>query len=443
MSTVQNSPAPPVPMIPFLPVDVEHDHLVAAYRAHRRAGLGAFGNLLGQRIDPEVASAHRRAEAVLDEISEAEPSVWDAIVAHPLYGNWWTALSHRLRDKDFSGAAVLLPDLARFVTGHALRTDVGRRSLASRPLRVSVDRRGEIRFPGSPRHIRVPALAGAAVEVMVNGNVLRLAAPGATIDVPLDELTGTLPPRPGSVVFEQLRLRGTAIEVDASDAATEDFFRYLNETEPLPPGQPGQLRAATVSADVLDELLADLDQLASAWPEMRTEVEQYVRLLVPIADPARKAFSNTSWQGAVFLRADFDDPVHNVERIVHETSHLRLNLVMDRVRLHNHPPADTVSSPFRPGPRPVDGLYHGAFVFTRVAMAMDRIAVAGGDPGFAERVPHLLSQVRQAFAIIAQSVRLTGEGRRLLAEVEAVATEIGTRYPDLPEADPLDPYLDF
>lgn len=237
---------------------------------------------------------------------------------------------------------------------------------------------------------------------------------------------------------------GTAIEVDATDPWTGEFLDGLNVTDPPPGMTTGTMRPGTVGERDLALLREHLDTIGGAWPEMLREIEQYVRLIVPIEDPRRDAFTCTAWPAAIFVRPVFDRQVYTVERLVHETSHLRLNLVGDLVPLHRHGWDDTVPSPFRAGPRPVTGLYHGAFVFTRAAVAMDRIVRHGSDPGgaFARRIPYLVGPVEQALTTIGQRVRLTDAGAGLLDLVRTHVADLGARYGSV-HATGDERYIDF
>jgi HEXXH motif-containing protein len=130
-----------------------------------------------------------------------------------------------------------------------------------------------------------------------------------------------------------------------------------------------------------------------------------------------EAFTNTSWQGGVFLRADFTTAWFLLERLVHESSHLRLNVIMACEKVHYANPEERVPSPFRAGPRPVNGLYHGAFVFTRSAEVLARLYESTRDQAVAHRIRELRLKVQASFEIIDRYVLLTPFGRTLLDDI--------------------------
>lgn len=167
---------------------------------------------------------------------------------------------------------------------------------------------------------------------------------------------------------------------------------------------------------------------------MYEEITTSVSLVVPIRSSRTAAFSNTAWQGAVFLRDDFSDPLFLVERLVHEASHLHLNAVMARTPLHTHAWDDHVESPFRNGPRPVTGLLHGVFVFTRAAEALLRTSAGTPDAERGARQARaLVDKVSVAMTTVRSSVRLTEAGRHLIDDTErahdAVRARCGTARP--------------
>lgn len=227
------------------------------------------------------------------------------------------------------------------------------------------------------------------------------------------------------------RVPGTSIEVGAEHPWAVELLERQNELDPAPGYDTGDLEPLAVDEVDLAHLAAALDLLAQSWPDMRAEITDYVRLIVPFRSAQKYAFTNTVWQGAIFLAEPFSDPVLTTERLVHECSHLRLNLIMAHERLHEHDWAATVRSPFRKGLRPVTGLYHGAFVFTRVAVAMSRLADSTGDERYAARIPDVAGKVRESLTtLLGGDVRLTPVGRELLMHIDRTLDEVAAPVAD-------------
>lgn len=177
--------------------------------------------------------------------------------------------------------------------------------------------------------------------------------------------------------------------------------------------------------EVRPDLARALALIDDVWPAFGEEVTRLVRLIVPFSSADTVAFSNSVLDGLLFLRADLADPVVATERLVHETSHLRLNAVFDLYRVHEHGPEERLHSPYRKVPRPVDGLYHGAFVFARIAQFHLRAHRRLGEDRWLHRLVEVLDMQREALDLLRDSVRLTPFGQVAYEEfrraTEAVA----------------------
>jgi HEXXH motif-containing protein len=62
-----------------------------------------------------------------------------------------------------------------------------------------------------------------------------------------------------------------------------------------------------------------------------------------------------------------------VDVLVHEASHLLLFGLVGGKALSRNDPAARYASPLRRDPRPIDGIFHAAFVATRVHLTMERM----------------------------------------------------------------------
>ncbi|WP_326953969.1 MULTISPECIES: aKG-HExxH-type peptide beta-hydroxylase [unclassified Amycolatopsis] len=407
------------PTVPFSPVPKESDASVARFAEFRLAGLGRFAGLLGSRLPAAEAALLERGARLAAELDRPE---WTDIALHPYYSYWWSRLSQAVAAGRAAEVTSLVPELSRFLLIPLLRR--GDVDLALPPPRA-----GELRFPGHRRHLRVEA-SGALRARATNGELVLTGHDAVPVAELLDEY------RPGPGVLRPA-IPGTAVELDSSDPWVGEFFEVENVTAPSPGRSRDDLAPAAADVAAQTWLGGAVDRLGRAWPEMRREFEDYVRLVAPFSSQVRAAFTNVGWQGAVFLRTTVHDDVQDVERLVHETSHLRLNLVMARTKLYDHDAADRVPSPFRAGLRPIMGLYHGAFVVTRAARALDRVHRLAGDLGYAERIPVLVTQVRLALGTLRRDVRLTPDGAALLDEADAHITDLAAAYgaaaPDEPK----------
>ncbi|MET7422741.1 HEXXH motif-containing putative peptide modification protein [Dactylosporangium sp. NPDC005555] len=228
---------------------------------------------------------------------------------------------------------------------------------------------------------------------------------GLTVDVPITAVHGqvvlpatgalTLPeygrgPMTAKIVGGRCELGGVTMTVDADFHAGRDggSWRYRR-------------RIRAVSADcVLDVAVEDQDpvrdcygmpvsdplshadrrhwsaQIAGAWdllvafhPQPATEIGEYLKVLVPLADRVGDAsLSATSRDayGAVALTAPADSTTLAVA-LLHERQHALCNAVLDLVPLVRTGGQARYFAPWRRDARPADGLLHGTVAFFGVA----------------------------------------------------------------------------
>jgi HEXXH motif-containing protein len=415
-------------LIPFWPINPGSDPAVARFNELRWTGLHRFAQLLRNRLADDDAGL-QTCLRVLDD----GPDEWPSIATHPYYTQWWARFSVAMRSGHRQAVLDLIPELARFLVVPLAR----RGGLGDTALTLPPARGGELRLPGHRRHLRVPELAtGRQLILRVEDGIVEISDGNATLRTQVGDLLEERATGSTGVLASRPWIPGTRIEVDSSDPWLVQYLEQESLTKPSPGRSRDDLAPAEIDDGDLQRLAGTLSGLATAWPEMHREILGYVRLVVPFTSQVRAAFSNVAWHGAVFLRPTLDDEVANVERLVHETSHLRLNLVMAHTPVHEHAPDDVLPSPFRAGPRPITGLYHGAFVVTRAAVALDRMHRQSGQPGYAERIPILLAQVQAALATLHRDVRLTPAGSALLDEAAAQADPLADVYGVADAAEP-------
>jgi HEXXH motif-containing protein len=420
---VSTAPGPPaVPdLIPFSPVGTGEDTAVTRFTELRWAGLHRFAQLLRGPLGEDDAACLDTCLRVLGERRED----WPAIALHPYYTQWWARLSMAMRAGRQQAVSDLIPELSRFLVVPLARQC----GLAGTTLTLPPPGSGEVRLPGHRRHLRVPKLAvDRRLTLRIEDGLAEISDGNAGVRVHVGDLLNERANGAAGSLASRTWIPGTRIEVDSTDPWLVDYLEQESVTKPSPGRSRDDVVPATVTDDDLQRLAATVSWLADAWPEMYREILGYVRLVVPFTSEVRAAFSNVAWHGAVFLRPTLDDQVANVERLVHETSHLRLNLVMAHTPLHEHAPDDILPSPFRAGPRPVGGLYHGAFVVTRAAVALDRIHRHSGQERYAERIPILLAQVTTALDTLRRHARLTPVGSALLDEAAEYAEALAGVY---------------
>lgn len=148
------------------------------------------------------------------------------------------------------------------------------------------------------------------------------------------------------------------------------------DTEPqnalgLVPLEPDELKLARL------HIAKALEELAQSAPQLHGEVMVLIKDIVVArpGDARRMDFGGVSsfaaW-GAIGLNQEAH--VHWVQfmkTIVHESAHLLLFAVAREEPLVLNDPAERYGSPLRQDLRPLDGIFHAAFVSAREAFALD------------------------------------------------------------------------
>jgi HEXXH motif-containing protein len=187
--------------------------------------------------------------------------------------------------------------------------------------------------------------------------------------------------------------------------------------------------------DASRALTRALDVLRTMAPEFYGEFQAITAEIV-FAKPgpeARLSFGGASsfalWGGMALNKEAHPDWWLYLPRIVHEYSHnLLFGIARDEpLVLNRH--EERYRSPLRSDPRPVDGIFHAAFVSAREATAMQQILDALGQ-GDAPGAPGLRAYCRRtrddsarSFAdcrvVLREHAKLSGLGTRILDDTEA------------------------
>lgn len=407
--------------MPFDPLPAEADPVVAAYHARRVRALDVLVGVLERHVDAPVLAQARAALALFHALPRA--GQLEALL-DPWLHEWWFWLSQALQERKRERIQERLGQMGRAFVVPALRW------LEHLPAtQVVVSAGGELRLPGALLHMRTPFPAGTRVRLTTDGELLVTEAegtstPAPTLSLPWRELLGRtsddarLVARPG--------IEATRLEVDGSDPWIAAFLAHLNITDPPAGESVGDAVTVDPSPLFLSRVGAAVRALEAHWPEMYRELLDNVRLIVPFRSRFKLSFTNTAMLGAIYLNHDIEDVPTLLDFIVHETSHLRLNMYMEVEKVHEHSQEERVRSPFRAGPRPVNGLYHGVFVFARVAEALQRLSRATAVAGYGARLGDTLPKLRDGLDEVAANVRLTAAGRDLFTAIrqrhDAVAT---------------------
>jgi HEXXH motif-containing protein len=205
-----------------------------------------------------------------------------------------------------------------------------------------------------------------------------------------------------------------------------DHFRLLLDTDRKRPFKP-QRPSAEAFALCEQDIQSGLAVMGQADPIWHDEVRHLLRMIVlasPASLEATDVFNGAStfflW-GATLLNADLRRSTTSIiDLLVHESSHVLLFGLSADGALTRNSGEERYVSPQRSDARPIDGIFHGCFVATRVHLALGRLLESG----------HLSAEeARQAV----QRRQFNGNAARTSLEVlarHAQLTELGENILD-------------
>lgn len=227
------------------------------------------------------------------------------------------------------------------------------------------------------------------------------------------------PDHPG----QRIRSWGDGMTLGETELLQHAFSDDIGLTAQLMPAEPAV--AARVARDVA-RLQSCLTDVLPLWGDEFTALVRDVILARSGADGFGGASAFSAW-GAILVNPQRQrDDLTLLMTLIHESSHLKLFIAyLDDEIVLNDPDA-RFSSPLRREGRPMNGLFHAAYVLARMICLlqdMRRLGGAGFD-GITEAqldemsVP-LSRQFAEAHAIIAAKGQLTERGRAIFAEAAA------------------------
>jgi len=179
--------------------------------------------------------------------------------------------------------------------------------------------------------------------------------------------------------------------------------------------------------DLMDKVAA----LLAAHASSESLVRELVQGIVPLRASSTGSHLSSSFRelpGVVSL--DLSNEIDVAEALVHEADHQRFYIQTSVEPVWDYDQAELAiyRSPWRPDPRPLDGLLAGASAFATVASFWAQVvAVTATQPIIPEKIDrahlghratHAMLQVEEAAGVIRRHGRLTPEGGRFLSVVE-------------------------
>ncbi|MEU3508297.1 HEXXH motif-containing putative peptide modification protein [Streptomyces longwoodensis] len=169
------------------------------------------------------------------------------------------------------------------------------------------------------------------------------------------------------------------------------------------------------------------DALRLGGEQRLAETRALLRCLVPLAVPPGAAAGGRSTGGCSATRKEAFGAVLSstppsatgfAATLVHELHHAKLTVLAEMVTLHHSDGRARYFAPWRPDPRPYDGLLQGAYSHLALADYFQRRALTGTDPVHREdawaQYARYHEQVGAALPALVGSDRLTSQGRQFV-----------------------------
>ncbi|MEV3968796.1 HEXXH motif domain-containing protein [Streptomyces sp. NPDC050698] len=394
--------------------------LVRAERARRLLLLRTLLDRLGALSTPLSSAAE--AWGVLKEAAAATPGPVDRLLLAPATGGWIAHLLRRLH-----GTASGPPLWAE--AGHlcALAVAASLRAGTRADLRVALTD-GALPLPGLGLARLPGAKEGPTIgRARTNGGELTLSGPGRD-GTPLSSTVrpATRPlPAPAADTPAWLPLRTLTHRTPGGPVGIplEDLDPYRDLDDPLPPARLDPDEAAAWQR-LFEEAAALLATPGGDGPgrfdprDIRAVVPWGRTASLPPAPPtvSVSATSGDSFGAMVIARPSCGTAL--AETLVHEFQHSKLAALLHLFPLLDDDREERYYAPWRPDPRHLTGLLHGAYAFTGVAgFWRDRLAVAR-DARAADTAGYHFALRRLQSRLVVRTLltegRLTPQGRVLV-----------------------------
>ncbi|UED84208.1 aKG-HExxH-type peptide beta-hydroxylase [Streptomyces profundus] len=368
---------------------------------------------------PEAAARAAEHTALLESAERAAPEAARRVLFYPLTGTWAERCAHRLATGAGDAAARDLAHLGGLAAAAAIRAGLDFR----------------IRTTVTAGRVALPTL-GALTTASPDGGPVELAAHAGRLTLRLpDEAPVSLRPDPaGHWRSGDPRWVGLhALDGGPHPVLLDDL--HPGRPAPRDTGHAHALRPAERArwSGLWRAALPLLRLGGAARAAELALLDCIVPLLLP-ADEHQGHISSTSPGafGAVLASAP-PNAALLAAGLTHELQHAKLAAVGTLNPLHHEGPKARHWAPWRPDPRPFDGLLHGAYAHLALAGFWQQLALGLRDPGARETAwaahsrCHL--QVGAVLPALRAARRLTDDGRVFVRALAERHEELGSPAP--------------
>lgn len=250
----------------------------------------------------------------------------------------------------------------------------------------------------------------------------------ALLNIPARELTSDSDGRHVKVHCPD----GIFIQAHLTDAHRTVSIRSFHELPEVIGGAPlDKWRGRLLDAATADTISRVFSLLKEVWASAYQDVRAFCRIVVPLSssDSPRASVANALVPLMVGVSIDADGLLDTAEFLIHETAHIKLDLLTRRALLLENDDQALYRHPWRHDPRPLIGVLYAAHAFVPVAELYGR-ALDSGCRSTRVRDTYLLrrSEVEQALEQLARHARWTEAGRALFKDLRT-AFDAGARRP--------------
>jgi hypothetical protein len=161
-----------------------------------------------------------------------------------------------------------------------------------------------------------------------------------------------------------------------------------------------------------------LQYLEQADRGLADEFREYIARVKLFTGRGYLGFSSPQAFGAIYMRLPDENPVeYFLEHLVHELSHLDLNLLMAHDPLLENP-TDRHDAPLREEQRPLFQVLHATYVLGRNVRVTRRIVESGSDLDCKEQLADFERDYANGYRIIEGHARWTDRGRQVFETLE-------------------------
>ncbi|WP_042364961.1 FxsB family cyclophane-forming radical SAM/SPASM peptide maturase [Streptacidiphilus neutrinimicus] len=354
---------------------------------------------------PEAELPYGEAWELIARLDESAPQALDRALAHPFTRSWALECLRRSGPaaERFGGVAELAAAAALFA---------GREEKLTLPVRPG----GELRLPG---HGVLTAVGGRSALVATEHGRFAAETAQERVEVRL-RAPGHEPRwRPVRPVSGPATARDVAARAD-----TQGWLLRLDDTDPQrrahhwTPAEPmDDAEAARWEAELAGAWRLVDETLPGYAPGLRAGLGTVVPLR-PAADGSYVSGAARDLFGTVGIARPGAEELLAL-LLIHEFQHVKLGAVFDVEDLFDRADTRTFDAPWRPDPRPFEGLFQGAYAHIAVVEFWRSRWRATGSKEARAEYTRWLDHTFRAIGVMTDSGALTERGRRFVAGMRA------------------------